>query len=157
MILIDANLLIYAVNRDAPLHKPARAWWEATLSGNRITGIPWVSALAFLRITTSARIFPQPLYPEQAIAYLDGWLAQPAVQMVSPGDRHWAILRNLLRHAGMGGNLTTDAHIAALALEGGHAVYSTDNDFKRFAGVHHVNPLAARHSGGVHEDLAEYP
>lgn len=156
MILVDANLLIYAVNRDAPLHQPARAWWQETLSGNRITGIPWVAALAFLRITTSARIFQQPLHPDQAIDYLDNWLDQPVAQLVSPGERHWAILRNLLRHTGMGGNLTTDAHIAALALERGNAVYSTDNDFKRFPGIQHVNPLTLPHPDGVHEGIPAY-
>lgn len=155
-MLIDANLLIYAINSDAPLHQSAHAWWQSTLSGSRPVGIPWVSALAFLRITTNKRIFPQPLQTEQAITYLDGWLAQPLLQLISPGEQHWAILRNLLSHSGTAGNLTTDAHIAALALAQGHPVYSTDNDFKRFPGIRHVNPLAAQQSGGVHDGMATY-
>ncbi|MDD5393637.1 MAG: type II toxin-antitoxin system VapC family toxin [Thiothrix sp.] len=156
MILVDANLLIYAINQDAPLHKQAKSWWEGVLSGTQAVGIPWVVALAFLRITTNPRIFPQPLTPEQALAYVDEWLAQPVAKLVSPGDKHWAILRNLLQQTGMAGNLTTDAHIAALAIEQGYRVYSSDNDFKRFAGVKHVNPLVMHSSGMVHETAARY-
>lgn len=156
MMLVDANILIYAVNQDAPLHNQAKIWWEGVLSGTQVVGIPWVAALAFLRITTNPRIFPQPLAVEQALAYVDEWLAQPVAKLVSPGDRHWAILRNLLQQTGTAGNLTTDAHIAALALEQGYAVYSTDNDFKRFAGVKHVNPLVVHSSRMVHEERVKY-
>ncbi|MEJ5210004.1 MAG: type II toxin-antitoxin system VapC family toxin [Burkholderiales bacterium] len=141
MILVDANLLIYAVNKDLPQHKAARAWWEKVLSGAAPVGIPWVSVLAFVRICTSPRIFAKPLTPEDAVAYVDGWLAQPPVRLVAPGGAHWAILRNLLLHTGAAGNLTTDSHIAALALEHGYAIYSADNDFARFPGLKHINPL----------------
>lgn len=144
MILVDANLLIYAVNKDLPQHKQARAWWEAVLSGAVRVGIPWVSAMAFLRICTNPRIFSPPLSPDAAIAYIDEWLDQPFVQLVAPGTGHWVILRNLLQQSGMAANLTTDAHIAALALEQGYSVYSADNDFQRFLGVKHVNPLAVK-------------
>lgn len=119
MILVDANLLIYAVNQDLPQHKAARAWWEKVLSGAATVGIPWVSVLAFVRICTSPRIF-------------------------APGGAHWAILRNLLLHTGTAGNLTTDSHIAALALEHGYDIYSADNDFARFPGLKHVNPLFSK-------------
>jgi toxin-antitoxin system PIN domain toxin len=105
-------------------------------------GIPWVSIMAFLRICTNPRIFSPPLPPEAAIAYIDEWLDQPPVQLVAPGTGHWAILRNLLLQSGMAANLTTDAHIAALALEQGFSVYSADNDFRRFPGLKHVNPLS---------------
>lgn len=142
MILVDANLLLYAVNDDLPQHGPARAWLEAIMSGSEVVGLPWVVLLAFLRITTSRRIFERPLMVEQAVEYVEEWLKQPVVRAVTPSSGHWAILRNLLLHSGTGGNLTTDAHIAALALEQGYAVYSTDNDFKRFPGLQHVNPLA---------------
>ncbi len=144
MILVDANLLIYAVNQDLPQHKQAKSWWEAVLSGATTVGIPWVSILAFLRVCTNPRVFSQPLSPEVAIAYVDEWLAQPPVRLVAPGTGHWAILRNLLLQAGTAANLTTDAHIAALALEQGYRIYSADSDFQRFPGVTHVNPLAAR-------------
>ena len=101
MILVDANLLIYAVNQDLPQHKQARVWWEQVLSGTARVGIPWVSAMAFLRICTNPRIFSPPLSPEAAIAYIDEWLDQPPVQLVVPGAGHWAILRNLLLQTGM--------------------------------------------------------
>lgn len=143
MILVDANLLIYAVNQDLPQHKQARIWWEQVLSGTATVGIPWVSILAFLRICTNARVFSSPLTPEAAIAYIDEWLDQPSVQLVAPGTGHWAILRNLLLQTGMAANLTTDAHIAALALVQGYSVYSSDNDFRRFPVLKHINPLSA--------------
>ncbi len=144
MILVDANLLIYAVNQDLPQHKRAVSWWEQTLSGTAMVGIPWVSILAFLRICTNPRIFSQPLSPESAITYVDEWLDQPLVRLVQPGAGHWPILRNLLLQTGMAGNLTTDAHIAALALEQGYSIYSADNDFQRFPGLKHINPLSVR-------------
>ena len=143
MILVDANLLLYAVNRDLPRHAEARAWLEAVLSGTSNVGLPWVVILAFLRITTSSRVFERPLSIEQAGAYVDSWFSLPAVRAVVPGSGHWPILKNLLETSGTGGNLTTDAHVAALALEQGYTVYSADNDFKRFAGLRHVNPLQA--------------
>ena len=143
MILVDANLLIYAVNLDLPQHKQARAWWERVLSGTATVGILWVSLMAFLRICTNPRIFSPPLSPEAATVYVDEWLGQPPVQLLAPGTGHWAILRNLLLQTGMAANLTTDAHIAALALEQGYSVYSADNDFRRFPGLKHINPLSA--------------
>jgi toxin-antitoxin system PIN domain toxin len=105
-------------------------------------GLPWVVVLAFLRLSTNIRVFEQPLSVAAATGYIDEWLSLPTVTAVAPGEAHWPILRNLLVDAGTGGNLTTDAHIAALALERGCTVCSSDQDFKRFAGVRHVNPLA---------------
>ncbi|MCP5156054.1 MAG: type II toxin-antitoxin system VapC family toxin [Ectothiorhodospiraceae bacterium] len=142
MILVDANLLLYAVNADLPRHAAARAWLERTLSGAEAVGIPWVVLLAFVRIGTNPRVFPHPLAIEEATAYVDGWLAQPTVVTVAPGRNHWTILRGLLHQCGASANLTTDAHIAALAIEHGCEVYSTDNDFKRFPGITHVDPIA---------------
>jgi uncharacterized protein len=141
VILLDANLLIYAVDSDSPRHQPARRWLERTLSGTTAVGIPWVVVLAFLRLTTRAGILRRPLALEPALTYVDEWLAQPFVTLAVPGPRHWPILRNLLRHTGVGGNLTSDAHVAALAIELGASVYSTDHDFARFPGVEHVDPL----------------
>ena len=142
MILVDANLLIYAVNKDLPQHKQARAWWEGAVSGAGNVGLPWVSLLAFLRVCTSPRIFESPLSPEQTAGFIDEWLDRPNVGIVAPGPGHWAILKSLIRQTGTAGNLTTDAHIAALALERGCTICSADNDFKRFPGVTHINPLA---------------
>ncbi len=141
MILINANLLIYAVDKDAPQHREARRWLESVLSGTETIGLPWIVTLAFLRLTTRADVFAAPLTPEQATGYIDGFLGQPCVRPVDAGANHWPVLRSLLRATGMAGNLTSDAHIAALAIEHGAAVYSADNDFKRFPGVEHVNPI----------------
>jgi len=142
MILIDANLLIYAIDADSPHHIKARAWLEATLSSDTEVGLAWGVMLAFLRITTHPKIVRSPLPPEQALDYVDTWLAQPYVKLIAPTERHWPILRNLLQRTGMAGNLTSDAHLAALALEYGYTVYSADHDFKRFPGLNHVNPLS---------------
>lgn len=142
MILVDANLLIYAVNSSLPPHRAARRWLEEVLSGNQPVGLSWVVILAFLRITTRADIFADPLTAEQAVGYIDGWLAQPCVRAIAAGDKHWPILRNLLESSGLAGNLSSDAHLAALAVENGATVFSADNDFKRFVGVRHINPLA---------------
>jgi len=142
MILVDANLLIYAVDRDSPHHASARRWLEEALSGSESVGIPWITALAFVRITTHPGVMRKPLTAESAIDYVDGWLRQPFVKLIGPGEKHWPILRNLLIASGTAGNLTSDAHLAALAIEHGGAVASADNDFRRFAGVTHVNPLA---------------
>lgn len=143
--LVDANLLIYAVNSDLPQHQLARSWLESVFSGNEAVGLPWVSVMAFLRLSTHARVFSTPLSVEMAAAYVDEWLAQPPVSLVVPGAKHWAILKTLLLNTGTGGNLTTDAHIAALALETGGTVCSADNDFRRYPGLRHINPLTTPH------------
>lgn len=141
MILLDANILIYAVNADLPQHSAARAWLEDQLSGSQTLGLPWMVLLAFLRICTNQRVFERPLSVSEAINYVDQWLAQPPTRPIIPGANHWSILRQLIENNGTGGNLTTDAHIAALAIEHACTVYSADNDFKRFPGIRHVNPL----------------
>lgn len=141
MILVDANLLIYAIDSDSPPHRPAREWLEGALSGTTRVGLPWIVLLAFLRITTRSGILVAPLSPNEASEYVDSWLDQPFVEPVSPGPSHWGILRSLLAASGTAGNLTADAHIAALAIEHRAAIYSTDHDFGRFPGVKHVNPI----------------
>ena len=141
MILLDANLLIYAVDADSPNHKRARRWLEGALSGDTLIGLPWIVVLAFVRITTRAGILRTPLSIEHAIAFIDEWLAQPYVSLTVPGEAHWAVLKNLLIGGGAAGTLTTDAHLAALAIEHGCEIASSDNDFRRFTGVTLVNPL----------------
>jgi uncharacterized protein len=143
MILVDANLLIYAVDADSSLHGTARRWLEETLSGPTRVGLAWIVTLAFVRITTRAGILRNPLTPEKALAFVDSWLGQPFVETVAPGENHWPIFRNLTLTVGTAGNLTSDVHLAALAIEHGCAVYSADNDFKRFPGLQHVNPLVS--------------
>jgi len=142
MILVDANLLIYAIDQDSPHHQKARTWLEEILSGTTPVGLAWIVVLAFLRVTTRASVMNKPLRAERAIEFIDSWLAQPNVSLVRTGEQHWAILRNLLRASGTGGNLTSDAHLAALAIEQGYTVFTSDNDFRRFAGLSVVNPLA---------------
>ncbi len=141
MILVDANLLIYAVNRDAPHHEAARKWLERTLSGEERVGLPWVCLLGFLRLTTRPGILANPLTVEHATEFVEDWLEQPFAEPVAPGPGHWPILRHLLLAAGTGGNLTSDLHLVAMAIEQGAAIYSADHDFQRFAGIDHVNPL----------------
>ena len=141
MILLDANLLIYAIDSTSPHHTRARRWLEKTLSSDTAVGLPWAVVLAFLRITTRAGILERQLSVDQAVAFVDEWLDQPYVELVGPGAAHWPISKNLLGEAGAAGNLTTDAHLAALAIESGCELASTDNDFRRFAGLRLVNPL----------------
>lgn len=142
MIVPDVNLLIYAVDSDSADHDQARRWLEETLSGTEAVGLAWVVILAFLRLTTRGDVFRSPLTPERALDYVEEWLQLPVVRPLGAADNHWSILRGLLRSSGTAGNLTSDAHLAALALEHGAAVHSADNDFRRFAGVEHVNPLS---------------
>jgi hypothetical protein len=141
VILVDANLLIYAVNRDAVDHAAAREWWERTLSGTTEVALAWIVILAFIRITTRAGILERPLSCESAVAYIEEWLRQPCVTFLSPGENHWPLFKNLITATGTGGNLTSDAHLASLAVEHGAEIYSADYDFKRFQGIVHFNPL----------------
>ncbi len=142
MILVDVNLLIYAIDRDSPHHETAHRWFERALNGSELIGLPWSVILAFLRITTRAGIVPKPMSVETAVDYCQSWLDLASVRFVVPGTHHWPIFRNLLLSVGTAGNLTSDVHLAALALEHGCAIYSADNDFKRFPGITHVNPLS---------------
>jgi toxin-antitoxin system PIN domain toxin len=142
VILLDANLLIYAIDSDAPQHGRARPWLERVLSGIDPVGLPWIVILAFIRITTRAGVMRRPLPLPAALAYVQSWMHQPCVEVVAPGEHHWSILWRLLETTGTAGNINSDAHIAALALERGAAVCSTDHDFARFPGIRHVNPLA---------------
>jgi uncharacterized protein len=140
--VLDLNLLLYATNRDSPRHADAKRWLEAVLSGEETVAIPWVVVLGFLRIATSPLIFSRPIPVGDAIAVVDGWLAREAVIVLSPGDEHWGILKSMLDDAGTAGNLTTDGHLAALALEHGAELCSTDGDFSRFERLRWLNPLA---------------
>jgi hypothetical protein len=142
VILLDANLLIYAMNEDAPLHRKAKAWLESTLSGSETVGLSWNVLLAFLRVSTRAALFREPLSAQLALDIIGEWLDQPAATIVHPGPRHLPILRGLLLPLGVGGNLTGDAHLAALAIEHGAELCSSDSDFARFPGLKWRNPLA---------------
>lgn len=142
VILVDANVLIYAIDRDSPRHEPARRWLEGAFSGSEPIGLPCVVLLAFLRLVTRAAIVQRPLDPERALAFIDEWLALPVVRPVAPGAEHWPILRALLGPLGTAANLTTDAHIAALALENRARLCTADHDFRRFPGLRVVDPFS---------------
>ncbi len=141
MILLDANLLIYAINGDAPLNNKAKPWLEAVLNGPETVGFPWNVLLAFLRLTTRPGLFPHPLPVETAFELVASWLDQTCATVVHPGPRHLHILRGLILPVGTGGNLTSDAHLAALAVECGAELCSSDTDFARFPGLKWRNPL----------------
>ena len=141
MKLPDANLLLYAVDRASPHHDLARGWLEGRLSGTETIAFAWVVLLAFLRLSTQARVFASPLAVDQALDLVDSWLTQPCATVINPTDRHSARLRDLLAPLGTAGNLTTDAHLAALAIEHGAELCSADADFSRFPGLRWVNPL----------------
>lgn len=138
MKIVDANVLLYAVNRQSVEHKVAHRWLTSALSGNEAVGLPWVSLLAFIRLSTSRRVFAAPLPPADAMTVVESWLGQSAAVTVEPTIRHASVLRGLLEQAGTAGNLTTDAHIAALAIEHGATVVTFDRDFERFSIRVHV-------------------
>jgi hypothetical protein len=140
--LIDVNLLLYAVNEDAPPHKKAKPWLEETLSGSESVAFAWSALLAFLRLSTKPAVFPRPLTPGDALDVVQSWLSNPATMIVHPTERHLEVLRDLLLPLGTAGNLTSDAHLAALAIEHGAELCSCDTDFARFPGLSWVSPLA---------------
>jgi hypothetical protein len=142
--LVDANLLLYATDERSPRHAAARAWLERMLSARDPVAFDWSVLLAFLRLSTSPRIFERPLPPERAFGMIEAWLAQPCSVVLHPGERHAALVRRLLAPLGTAGNLVSDAHLAALAIEHGAELNSCDTDFARFAGLRWVDPLAAR-------------
>ena len=142
MILADANLLVYSLHADTPKHAASKAWLDQALNGDEPLALCWLVAVAVIRITTNTQLFPAALTVEQALAVLDGWLEQPSVLLIQPGPDHWSILSGLLREIGTAGNLTNDAHLAALAIEHNCTLCSADADFRRFAGLRFHNPLS---------------
>lgn len=141
MILVDVNLLIYATDRDAASHLGAKDWLETVMSGNESVGFSWSVLLAFLRLTTRPGLFRKPLSIKQAFEVMDSWLDQPVAVILHPGNRHLNLLREMLLTRGTGGNLTSDAHLAALAIEHEAQLFTSDNDFARFRGLRWGNPL----------------
>lgn len=135
MKLVDANVLLYAVNSDAEAHQRSTRWLDGALSGADTVAFSWVALLAFVRLSTKVGLFPSPLSIDQAMDRVDAWLSVRTAVVVEPTPRHAAIVRDLLRSAGVGGNLVNDAHLAALAIEHRCGIVSFDNDFARFPGV----------------------
>ncbi len=142
MRIVDLNILLYAINSDAPQHEAARSWWEQALSDDESVGLPWTVLLGFLRIATNARIFPRPLSAQSAVARVEAWLSVENVHIVQEKDDHWSTLKALLEGSGTAGHLTTDAHLAALAISHDAVLVSCDADFARFKGLRRHNPLA---------------
>jgi toxin-antitoxin system PIN domain toxin len=141
--LSDVNVLLYAVDETSPRHDAARTWLEERLSGSETFAFAWSVLLAFVRLGTNARVFASPLALEEALDLVESWLGQPCATVIHPTDRHSALLQEVLGALGTAGNLTTDAHLAALAIEHGAELCSADSDFSRFPMLRWVNPLAA--------------
>jgi toxin-antitoxin system PIN domain toxin len=142
VIVPDVNLLVYAVHEESPVHARAARWLRALLDGDEPVGIPWMISIAFLRLVTNRRIFPNPFLVDDALAVVDGWYARRFVSAVEPGQEHWSILKRLLLTSGAAGNLTSDAHLAAICIERGAILHTADADFGRFPGLQWTNPLA---------------
>lgn len=141
MKLLDANVLLYAYNKDSIHHETCRLWLERAFSAPEPIALPWQTLLAFIRIATNPRVSTTPLTGEQACAIVSRWFEHPNVTIVTAAERFWTILRELIREAHVSGPLVTDAALAALALEHGATLCSTDRDFRRFRGLELIDPL----------------
>lgn len=142
MIVVDVNLLLYAYGAPSPRQENARAWLETTLSGDEAIGLPWQVISAFVRIVTNPKLPGLRRSIEEATEAVDAWLAQPNVRVLTPGDEHWPLFRRMLVDGQASGDLVSDAHIAALTMEYGGVLYTTDRDFARFPGLRWKNPLS---------------
>jgi uncharacterized protein len=140
--LVDANVLLYAVNEDADRHELSRRWLDAALSGRDTVAFAWIALLAFVRLATKEGLFPAPLTIDEAMDRVDAWLAAPPAVVLEPTIEHPRVLRELLGPWGVGGNLVNDAHLAALAIEHRCTIVSFDHDFGRFDRVRWERPLA---------------
>jgi len=140
MILPDVNVLVHAHNADSAVHEKARLWWDSCLAGSEGVGLAWAAMLGFVRITTNRKVVTRPLAVRDVMDRLQSWLALPHVHIAQPSDGHFARLRTELERLGTAANLTTDAHLAVLAMERGYILYSTDADFVRFNRLRWVNP-----------------
>jgi toxin-antitoxin system PIN domain toxin len=133
--LVDANVLLYAVNLDARHHERSRRWLDDSLSGGEPVAFAWLALLAFLRLSTKVDLFPRPLTTEQALDRVERWLGTPAAVVLEPTPDHGRVLRRLLSEVGAAANLVSDAHLAALAIEHRCGIVSFDAAFRRFGGV----------------------
>jgi toxin-antitoxin system PIN domain toxin len=140
MILPDVNVLVHAHNSDAAVHLRAREWWNSCLSGPEGVGLAWATLLGFVRLTTSRRVVSRPLAVREVTSLIESWLDLPHVHLAVPSDKHFTRLRIELDRLGTAGNLTTDAHLAVLAMERGYVLCTTDTDFARFPGLRWINP-----------------
>jgi toxin-antitoxin system PIN domain toxin len=143
MVLVDVNLLVYAVFADSSRHAAARTWLDAALGGSEPVALPWAVLAGFIRISTNPRVMTDPLTLDDAISHMVEWLALPVVNVIGPTLRHGAEFARMLRGARAIGNLVTDAHLAALSVEHGCKIASTDKDFAKFPGLSWFNLLQA--------------
>lgn len=141
MILPDVNLLVYAYNTADPRHDQARGWWEEVVNASVPVGLPWVTAAGFIRLMTHPRLLERPLTPPEATRRVRAWLEAPSVTIIQPGRRFAELFLGFLDTVGTAGNLTTDAQLAALAVEHQAELHSNDTDFARFPGLRWRNPL----------------
>jgi toxin-antitoxin system PIN domain toxin len=141
MKLLDANILLYAYDASSSHHEICRAWLESAFNAEEMIALPWQTVLAFVRISTNSRAVKHPLLSANACAIVDTWLERPNVVMVNAADRFWTILRQQILDAQVSGPLVTDAALAALAIEQGATLCSTDRDFRRFQGLKLVDPI----------------
>jgi len=141
MKIPDVNILLSIVDENSVNHQKVLPWWRSVMADDEPVGFAWVVILGFIRISTSTPAFLSPLSPDVALTIVEQWLSAPNAVIIHPTERHGEILRGLIETVGTAGNLTTDAHIAALAIEYGGDVYSADNDFRRFRGLRWMNPL----------------
>jgi hypothetical protein len=141
VIVPDLNVLVYAYDWSAPNHHPARTWWEQAISDGTLVGLTWPVMHGYIRLMTHPRVMTRPLSASTALSDVREWLSRPTATVLTPGPNHLQILERILSAAGTAADLTTDAVIAALAIENQATLYSNDLDFARFPGLRWVNPL----------------
>ena len=141
MIIPDINLLLYSYDSDSPFHTKAAGWWQSCLSGTEPVGLLHVVLFGFVRIATNARVFLNPMTPAEAAGHVRSWLERPPVQVLNPGPDHIRDTLKLLENLGTGGNLVSDAQMAALAMEHDAVLHTADTDFMRFEGLRWFNPI----------------
>jgi uncharacterized protein len=142
VILVDANILLYAEDSLSEHHEPARKWWDEQLSSPEPVALCWPVLTAFVRITTNVRLHRRPLTLKESVQRVQSWLGQPCVRILAPTEQHWTLFQQMLRAANATGNIVSDAHLAALAVEHNSILASPDTDFARFRGLRWRNPIA---------------
>lgn len=141
MIILDANILLYAYDGSSSLHEKARSWVEQVFSEETPVGLPWQTVCAFLRITTNAKLPGERFTIKEAAQIVDQWMKQPNIWFLAPGDEHWPLFRQMIMEGQAQGPLATDAQLAAITIEHGGVLHTTDRDFSRFPGLRWINPL----------------